>query len=109
MCDENHCDPTQRSIEFYLEHYDDKEIMFELWLYDPIFYLRVKDAYPHWKRVKYIKLCKNHEPIYNCPECGAEITTDEWGEEYCSICGLITRTHYNYVAGLQFEVPFGIK
>ena len=61
------------------------------------------------QRLHFLKSFQNTEPIYNCPECGEDIREDEWGEEYCPQCGLITRSHSTYTAGRKFELPFGLK
>ena len=90
--------PTQ----YYLEHIDDNQIMMELAMED-------LDLYLHVLRLEFIHKMSNHEPISNCPECRSVIITDEWGEEYCSNCGLITRTYYDYVAGQHINLPFGLK
>ena len=90
--------PTQ----YYLEHIDDDQIMMELAMED-------LDLYLHVLRLDFIHKMTNHEPIYKCPECQSIIVTDEWGEEYCSKCGLVTRSYYDYVAGMSIKVPFGLK
>ena len=89
-------------IKYYLNHIDDKEIMIELARDDP--YL-----YQHVKRLDFIDKIGSHEKLYQCPECRSSIITDEWGEEYCETCGLVTRSHYNYVAGQKINLPYGLK
>lgn len=88
--------------KYYLDHITDEEIMVELIMDDP--YL-----YQHIMRLDFINKIRNHDKIYQCPECRSNIITDEWGEEYCETCGLITRTHYNYTAGHRITLPFGLK
>ena len=89
-------------IKYYLKHYNNKKIMDELRWENPELYNRIQRLHKKW-------LITNHEPIYKCPECNQNIITDEWGEEYCNNCGLVTRTHYPYVAGQKIHLPFGIK
>lgn len=45
-----------------------------------------------------------------CPHCQTETIklADNRSYEYCTKCGLITRASYNYIAGIQFELPYGI-
>ena len=106
MCTEKISDDDKLKLEdpikYYLEHIHDEDIMNELKWEDP-------ELYNHIIRLNFIHLMSNHEQIYICPECHKNIITDEWGEEYCSNCGLVTRTYYDYVAGLRLELPFGRK
>lgn len=89
-------------ITYYLEHIDDYEIMGELRWEDPELYTLIF-------RLNYIKSLANKEPIYRCPICRGNIITDTWGEEYCSVCGLVTRTSYPYVAGQKIHLDYGVK
>lgn len=107
LCNENFSDDDlqlklENPTKYYLENIDDAEIMNELKWEDP-------DLYLHILRLNFINKITDHEPIYRCPECRSNIITDEWGEEYCSNCGLVTRTHYQYVAGQSIVLPFGLK
>lgn len=107
MCTENFSDEDlqlklENPIQYYLKYIDDEEIMAELNWSDPELYHRVM-------RLDFINKMSNNEPIYRCPECRSNIITDTWGEEYCSNCGLVTRTYYNYVAGKPIKLPFGLK
>lgn len=50
------------------------------------------------------------EQLDFCPECETKtIIENEWGEEYCSQCGLIVRSPYTYVGGQRIILPYGIK
>ena len=104
---ENFIDDTLKAklvnpTKYYLEHVDDDAIMMELARED-------LELYAHVLRLDFINKMSNHEPIYQCPECRSNIITDESGEEYCSTCGLVTRTYYKYVAGQCISLPFGLK
>ena len=92
----------ENPTKYYLDHIDDIEIMMELARDD-------LDLYIHVTRLDFIRKMSNHEKIYHCPECHSNIIKDEWGEEYCETCGLVTRTHYNYTAGQKISLPFGLK
>lgn len=61
------------------------------------------------RRLDFINQFRNHDKVYQCPECGGNIIKDESGEEYCETCGLVTRTHIPYVAGEMISLPFGLK
>lgn len=89
-------------IKYYLKHIGNQKVMAELKRTD-------KDLYDKVQRLDYILSFANKEPIWKCPECKEHINIDEWGEEYCPECGLITRTHYKYNAGIQIRLPYGIK
>ena len=107
MCNENiRDDDAQLKLEnptkYYLKNIDDPEIMGELKWEDPYFYEYIL-------RLHFIQKMQNHQNIYRCPECRGNIITDESGEEYCNDCGLITRTHYPYVAGQRIIVDYGLK
>ncbi len=102
LCNEDNNLKLGNLLQYYLEHYDDKEIMDELKWDDPYLYLQIE-------RIHYVKQLKDTTPNFICPECGDEIIQDEDGEEYCNACGLVTRTHYNYVAGIKIELPYGLK
>lgn len=92
----------ENPTKYYLDHINDEQVMIELVLEDP--YL-----YQHVMRLDFINKMSNHENIHQCPECRSNIITDEFGEEYCETCGLITRTHIPYVAGQRINLPFGLK
>ena len=50
------------------------------------------------------------EQLQFCPECGTQLSEDlETGDDYCSHCGLITRSSSEYVAGSKFDLPYGLK
>ena len=93
----------QNNLDYYLQHIDNQEIMSKLKWENPILYETVQ-------RINYLLSFANKEPIYNCPECGAEIEVDkDLCEEYCSQCGLITRNSYPYIAGQKYTLPYGIR
>lgn len=107
MCNEkNTSDEDQLKLEnptkYYLKNFKNHEIMDELKWEDPYLYDTII-------RLHYIKQMQNPDNIYMCPECRGNIITDESGEEYCKNCGLVTRTHYPYVAGQRFIVDYGLK
>lgn len=106
MCDNRISDDIKLKLEspiqYYLEHIDDEEIMAELAWDDPELYQQIQ-------RLLFIQCMQPYENITQCPECRGEIITDEWGEEYCETCGLITRTQYPYVAGHKIRLPYGQK
>lgn len=43
-----------------------------------------------------------------CPECNTELTVDD-EQIYCSKCGLITQDSYNYIAGVKYNLPHGLR
>lgn len=88
--------------KYYLNHIDDEEIMLELARDDP--YL-----FQHVIRQDYIQKISSHERLYQCPECQSNIVQDEWGEQYCPNCGVVTRSHSRYVAGFKHELSYGLK
>ena len=88
-------------LDYYLHKATKKEWALLKWV--------KPDVYIIIKRKKYISECVNHEPIHICPECGGNIISDEWGEEYCNTCGLVTRSYYDHVAGQPIILPFGLK
>ena len=92
----------ENPVTYYLNHIGNQKIMERLRWEDITLYKLVQ-------RLHFLKSFQNTEPIYNCPECGDDICEDEWGEEYCPRCGLITRSHSTYVAGRKFKLPFGLK
>ena len=68
-----------------------------------------RELYNQILRLHYIDNLQNKENIYRCPICGKDIITDNMGEEYCSSCGLVTRTQYPYVAGQKIHLDYGLK
>ena len=50
------------------------------------------------------------ENIDKCPECKTLtiVLSENRSYEYCTKCGLITRASYDYAAGLQIDLPYGI-
>jgi len=50
------------------------------------------------------------ENIDKCPNCKTLtiVRSENGSEEYCTQCGLITRASYDYVAGIKFDLPYGI-
>ena len=106
LCNDKISDDDQLKLEnpteYYLKNIKDPEIMDELRWEDPYFY-------DYILRLHFINEMQNHENIYRCPECRGNIITDDWGEEYCTNCGLVTRTHYPYTAGQPISLPYGIK
>ncbi len=93
---------TENPIQYYLNHIGNQEIMEQLkW--------ENRNLYDKVHRVDYILSFKSTEHLWKCPECDEEIVEDEWGEQYCPSCGLVTRSNYPYVAGIQLEFPYGIK
>ena len=103
ISDENLQLKLEDPIEYYLKNIEDPEIMAELRWEDPYFY-------DYLLRLHFINEMQNHENIYRCPECRGNIITDiDSGEEYCTCCGLVTRTHYPYVAGQRLMLDYGLK
>lgn len=92
----------ENPIRYYLKHIGNQKIMGELKRTD-------RELFDKVHRIHYIRSFSNKDPIWKCPECGQDIELDEWGEEYCSKCGLVTRSHTNYNAGIQIYLPYGIK
>lgn len=92
----------ENPIKYYLKHYGDQKIMKELRFEN-------RELYDKIHRLHYILSQCNKEPIWVCPECKGHIAQDEWGEEYCPRCGLVTRSHTNYNAGIQINLPYGLK
>lgn len=92
----------ENPIKYYLKHIGNQKIMGELKRDNRKLYDKVN-------RLHYIRSFANHDPIWKCPECGEHINIDEFGEEYCPICGLITRSHTYYNAGIQIDLPYGLK
>lgn len=45
-----------------------------------------------------------------CPECGTRtiILDKEKCEEYCEMCGTITRASSRYVAGIKVDLTYGL-
>ena len=45
-----------------------------------------------------------------CPVCKTLtiVRSEDRSYEYCSICGLVTRASYDYVAGLKIDLPYGL-
>lgn len=105
MCNTTFSDDDElieNPIRYYLENINNLRVMSQLYKEDT-------ELYHHILRLDWISKMSNHEPIYVCPNCQGSIITDEWGEEYCSHCGLVTRTQTQYVAGQKIFLPFGIK
>ena len=92
----------ENPTKYYLNHIHDEQVMIELILEDPYLFQRVR-------RLHFINQFRNHDNVYQCPECRGSIIKDESGEEYCETCGLVTRTHIAYVAGQRISLPFGLK
>lgn len=107
MCTEKICDDTilDHPVSYYIKNFNNQNVQIEL------FKLRLVDSdlYQYICRLHFIYSISNKEPINQCPVCGGEIITDEWGEEYCNQCGLVTRTHYDYAAGVKIFLDFGLK
>ncbi|KZX11355.1 hypothetical protein MBORA_16000 [Methanobrevibacter oralis] len=107
MCDEKISDDTklkhESPINYYLKHFHDQEIMAELRWCDPYLYLQIC-------RIHFIQQLKDKTISYKCPECETKtIIENDWGEEYCSKCGLVVRTSFDYVGGLKINLPYGKK
>lgn len=106
MCDEKISDDIKLKYEdpvtYYLKHFHDQEIMGELRWIDPYLYFQIY-------RIHFIQQLKDKTLTSKCPDCGDEIIQDEWGEEYCNSCGLVTRSTYDYVAGFKIYLPYGLK
>ena len=92
----------QELIKYYLENFDNKEILDNLHWEDPYLYDTIV-------RLHYISQLKNKYNLHICPECRGTITSDESGEEFCTECGLVTRSFYHYVAGQKMTLPYGLK
>ena len=58
-------------------------------------------------RLTYIKKLQAKTPT-ECPHCHGDLTVDD-EQIYCPTCGLVTQDSYNYVAGIQFHLPHGLK
>ena len=107
MCNEKISDEDlqlklENPTKYYLKNINNTEIMEALRWEDPDFYDTIL-------RLHYIQQMQNRENIYQCPECRGNIITDDWGEEYCTDCGLVTRTPYPYTAGHRISLPYGLK
>lgn len=104
ICDDNTL-KTENPISYYLQNFKDEEVQKELselaWT--------DHDLYQRILRLHFIYEMSNHEHINTCPECHSIIITDEWGEEYCSNCGIVTRSFYQYVAGQKIKLHYGCK
>lgn len=92
----------ENPIKYYLQHTGDKKVMKKLRWDNPKLYRAVQ-------RAVYLKQLQSKEPLHRCPKCGDTITCDEWGEEYCPRCGVITRNNYPYTAGVKHDLPYGLK
>ena len=102
LSDEDEKLKNENPIAYYLKHINDKKIMEELrW--------QNRELYNKVHRIHYILSFKTNEPLRKCPDCGGKITSNEWGEEYCPKCGLITRNSYKYTAGIIYKLPYGLK
>jgi transcription initiation factor TFIIIB Brf1 subunit/transcription initiation factor TFIIB len=44
-----------------------------------------------------------------CPECKSTKIINTQKEDYCSKCGLVLTTYYEYTAGIRVEYPLGFK
>lgn len=44
-----------------------------------------------------------------CPECKSTKIINTRKEDYCSKCGLVLTTYYEYTAGIRVEYPLGFK
>ncbi len=106
MCIEKNSDDEnlklENPIKYYLNIFHDKKIMNTLKWEDPYLYSIIE-------RLHYINQLKNKDNTHICPECKGNITSDEDGEEFCTSCGLVTRTFYPYVAGQKITLPYGLK
>ena len=100
--DEDLKQKLENPTQYYLDHIHDEKIMLELAGGDI-------EYYQYILRLDFIDKMSNHEHIYQCPECQGNIITDIWGEEYCEKCGLVTRTHYPYVASQRITLDYGLK
>lgn len=58
-------------------------------------------------RLNYIKKLQAKTP-HECPECNNELTVDD-EQIYCPKCGLVTQDSYNYIAGIKYTLPHGLK
>lgn len=92
----------EHPLKYYLENIGNIKVMNELRQENLELYNKIQ-------RISYIKSFQTREKLYLCPECHTSIVEDEWGEQYCPSCGLVTRSHYDYVAGLKFKLPYGLK
>lgn len=92
----------ENPVKYYLKHIGDKQIM-ETLRWEDI------ELYNFVQRLHYVQSFQTREPLNKCPKCEEPIEEDEWGEEYCSKCGLVTRSHYPYVASQKIIFPYGIK
>ena len=44
-----------------------------------------------------------------CPECNSTKIINTQKEDYCSKCGLVLITYYEYSGGVRVEYPLGFK
>ena len=44
-----------------------------------------------------------------CPECNSTKIISTQKEDYCSECGLVLTTYYEYTGGVRVEYPLGFK
>ena len=44
-----------------------------------------------------------------CPECKSTKIINTQKEDYCSECGLVLTTYYEYTGGVRVEYPLGFK
>ena len=44
-----------------------------------------------------------------CPECNSTKIINTQKEDYCSKCGLVLTTYYEYTGGVRVEYPLGFK
>ena len=44
-----------------------------------------------------------------CPECKSTKIINTLKEDYCSKCGLVLTTYYEYTGGVRVEYPLGFK
>lgn len=60
-------------------------------------------------RLFYLKKFVIPQPT-TCPECGAELCSSiDEDETICTECGLITSASIRYVAGIQIDLPYGLR
>lgn len=94
---------TEESVEYYMSNINNPHIMKDLHFVDPLLYAKLM-------RWKFVNSIRNKQAISTCPECNGEIIFDsDKCIEYCDKCGLITRTCTYYTAGVQYELPYGLR
>ncbi len=59
-------------------------------------------------RLQYLHSFTKPLPEY-CPECGAELEIDEYGETICKDCNLVCSGPIPYVGLKHIDYPYGLR